>query len=606
MSFLIRLLVWLWPLWLWFGVRHLAALQFVGTVYWGAAQTAAPLALLVVAAMLHRMGLAAQVMLWGACFGSLASGLIGLYWEYLRWEPVLWSTSAATIAAHLDWPLALASLACLMAPWFVRRDLLVRVRNSAPAGLHGSAEWLPMVQARERLGEGSLVLGEAYSPSETPLLAGKALLLRFDGRGHLLTIAGSGSGKTVSVAIPNALTWRGGLVVHDPKGEIYRDTAAHRRALGRTVLRLDPQVDDSDAIDVLSWIARNRSSLAEDARAVVSWMMPTPTEIGPNDYFRKSAASLLELLILFVLTAPELADDQRDLVTVRYFALSPQLEAALRRMIELGPQHAFGALYRRARSFEEMTKAESQWAGIVGELDNATDWLEVESLANLVRADRARFDLDVIAADASVDVYIALPLKTLESTPQCARVLLGALLNAVYERRRANDNSGARTLFLIDEMPRLKKMELLEVARDAGRGLGVTLWCIAQDLGQLRAAYGEHGLTGWLESAHVKQFFGISDIETAERVSKILGTTTVSYESTSVSRQGGLFGLPETSSSVSQHLSARPLLMPDELMHLPVDNAGTPDEQILLVRGMKPIRCGLAKHYRRNDLRTIA
>ena len=143
-------------------------------------------------------------------------------------------------------------------------------------------------------------------------------------------------------------------------------------------------------------------------------------------------------------------------------------------------------------------------------------------------------------------------------------------------------------------------MELLEVARDAGRGLGVTLWCIVQDLGQLRAAYGEYGLTGWLESTQIRQFFGISDIETAERISKLLGTSTVAYESTSISTQGSsLLGLPSASTSTSRQLHGRALMLPEEVMQMRTDAAGVPDEQIVFVRGLKPIRCGMAKYYRR-------
>ena len=41
-------------------------------------------------------------------------------------------------------------------------------------------------------------------------------------------------------------------------------------------------------------------------------------------------------------------------------------------------------------------------------------------------------------------------------------------------------------------------------------------------------------------------------------------------------------------------------------MTLALDEDGVPDEQILFVRGRKPLRCGLAKYHRRPELAVLA
>ena len=53
--------------------------------------------------------------------------------------------------------------------------------------------------------------------------------------GGLVTIAGTGAGKGVSQVIPAQLTWRGSVVVNDPKGELYAITARCRREMGQRV-----------------------------------------------------------------------------------------------------------------------------------------------------------------------------------------------------------------------------------------------------------------------------------------------------------------------------------------------------------------------------------
>ena len=58
---------------------------------------------------------------------------------------------------------------------------------------------------------------------------------------HLLTCAPAGAGKGVAALIPNLLSYRGNCVVVDPKGELFKLTARHRRKkFGHRIIRLDP------------------------------------------------------------------------------------------------------------------------------------------------------------------------------------------------------------------------------------------------------------------------------------------------------------------------------------------------------------------------------
>lgn len=57
---------------------------------------------------------------------------------------------------------------------------------------------------------------------------------------HTCTIAPPSAGKTTGLVIPFARACPDGMVIHDVKGEIYRHTHAARRAMGHTVVALDP------------------------------------------------------------------------------------------------------------------------------------------------------------------------------------------------------------------------------------------------------------------------------------------------------------------------------------------------------------------------------
>ena len=64
-------------------------------------------------------------------------------------------------------------------------------------------------------------------------------LITYAGDGHLITFAPTGTGKTSGSVICNALTHPGQLIVLDIKGEVYKHTAATRRAMGQEVQVLD-------------------------------------------------------------------------------------------------------------------------------------------------------------------------------------------------------------------------------------------------------------------------------------------------------------------------------------------------------------------------------
>ena len=104
------------------------------------------------------------------------------------------------------------------------------------------------------------------------------------------------------------------------------------------------------------------------------------------------------------------------------------------------------------------------------------------------------------------------------------------------------------------------------------------MWPILQDLNQLKDSYRD-GWQTFIGNARVLQFFGTADVFTAEYVSKLLGTTTVWSSGSTGDRE-----------SVSE--TGRALMTPDEVMHLGAD------EELLFVRGVRPIRAEKLPYFR--------
>jgi type IV secretion system protein VirD4 len=477
-----------------------------------------------------------------------------------------------------------------------RRRVPSPVRRAASA-LHGEADWLPIEQARRWFDQGGIIIGEAYRPDLNPKLAGKAPLLRYDGNtgsGHVLVFAGSGGYKTTGTVVPSALEWPSGLVCLDPSAEVVRLVRQARRARGHRVVALDPENPNADSFNALDWIDPSSDRALLDIQAVVAWLAgETPGE-RYDDYFRHAARALLGCLLADLVFDPALPPERKTLALLRERVSRPipELKQLLENIYVKGSAYGFGFPAQLAGNLKDI--AEKQFSGFYGEAGNATSWLALPSLARLVcgQGFRTRNLLS-----GKLDVFINLPLKVLQASPQAARVILGALLNSVYEAR---GRAAGRILFLLDEVARLGYMGILETARDTGRKYGINLCLLYQSLGQLTQSWGLQGRQAWFDSAYLWLFSHIQDYEAAEYLSKACGEFTALGDSTT--EGSGASSSWEHSSrsthySTSQQQIARRLIKPEEIMQ-----GLRYDEQIVLVQNAPPLRCGRAIYFRRPDM----
>ncbi|WP_430246275.1 Ti-type conjugative transfer system protein TraG [Neorhizobium sp. DAR64861/K0K2] len=468
--------------------------------------------------------------------------------------------------------------------------------------VHGEADWMKVQEAAKLFPDpGGIVVGERYRVDRDSVAAvsfraddpstwgegGKSPLLCFDGSfgsSHGIVFAGSGGFKTTSVTVPTALKWGGGLVVLDPSSEVAPMVAEHRRKAGRKVIILDPSAP-SVGFNALDWIGRHGSTKEEDIVAVATWIMTdNPRSASArDDFFRASAMQLLTALIADVCLSGHTDEEDQTLRRVRknLSEPEPQLRA---RLTKIYGQSESDFVKENVSVFVNMTP--ETFSGVYANAVKETHWLSYPNYAALVSGNS--FSTDDLA-EGGTDIFIALDLKVLEAHPGLARVVIGSLLNAIYNR---NGDVKGRALFLLDEVARLGYLRILETARDAGRKYGITLTMIFQSIGQMREAYGGRDATSkWSESASWISFAAINDPDTADYISKRCGDTTVEVDQTN--RSSGMRG---SSRSRSRQLSRRPLILPHEVLRMRAD------EQIVFTSGNPPLRCGRAIWFRRKDM----
>jgi type IV secretion system protein VirD4 len=196
---------------------------------------------------------------------------------------------------------------------------------------------------------------------------------------------------------------------------------------------------------------------------------------------------------------------------------------------------------------------------------------------------------DLVSAGKPVTLYLVVPPSDISRT----KPLIRLILNQIGRRLTETLNTGGghqghcQLLMMLDEFPALGRLDFFESALAFMAGYGIRAYLIAQSLNQIAKAYGDNNAI--LDNCHVRIAFAANDERTAKRISDALGTAT---ELRAQRNYAGHRLAPWLGHvMVSRQETARPLLTPGEVMQLP------PDQAIVLVSGLAPVRAAKLRHY---------
>ena len=428
-----------------------------------------------------------------------------------------------------------------------------------------------------------LMLGKWTGTAKSDRLVG------WQQEGHLLTVAPTGAGKGVGVVIPNLLTYPGSVVAIDPKGENYQISSRNRRRMGQAVFRLDPfSVCCSKRqakLNPLDLLDPETEDFADDA-LVIADMLVLRTGNEKDPHWDEKAIMVLQGLIMFVvINAPE---KDRHLGEVRRLLTSSAdtWDAVLEMMCE-----ADGAIATAANQITRM--AEEERASVLSTAMRHTSFLDSPQIVRSLS--HSSFD-PLTLKQNNTSLYLILPADKLATYSRLLRLWIATTLQVMIKVKSIPQH---RVLFMLDEMAQLGTMQPLVKAISLMRGYHMTLWMILQDLGQLKSLYPDNLWQTFLSNSKIQQYFGVTDQETAEYVSKLAGETTVDVTSTTEGRNTGKSrkdffdntNSKGTNRGKTTTEQIRPLLRPDEVRRLPGD------EQLIFIQGIAPIWANKLKYY---------
>ncbi|MDY0340558.1 MAG: type IV secretory system conjugative DNA transfer family protein [Coriobacteriia bacterium] len=532
--------------------------------------------------------------------------------------PTRWLTAVTSPATLI---LSLLLIAAIVAWWVWISGHLMRPRTSGTGVVAG----IPRTAGRGEHGTSNLMTPAAletsavtWSPGTTPVSGVSGFVIGATpaerGRketyylsgseGHVLVIGSTGSGKTRRIVLPSiyALGELGeSMVIPDPKGELYLTTCEHLKANGYRVDTIDlrdpsrsVQWSPLDLIVDLIWsaeIAHAEDMAHELAKTIVSAQLGGHG--GNEAFWNASAEAIIAATALLIASEPKGVDPLsrnmfnvyrtlgtygKERTAVRAGSLRQEQIYPLKEIIEgLDDRHPAKVAYLAA-SLATGNTASSMYT-------TAANALKIFSNRNMAALTaRSEHNLADVGVRKSA-VFIITPDER-----DAYNVMVTIYVRQLYQAlvKVANTHGGRLPVpvnILFEEFGNIPKIPEFVSMLTMARSRGIRLLMVVQSIEQLeRYAEGRveaASLIGGNCSAIV--YLASASGKTHRLISDLTGTKTIMVRDGGSSQRnsGGLVGASRTTSR-SDKLTSRPVLMPDEIARLSPEVDGA----LVIRRGM--------------------
>ena len=378
--------------------------------------------------------------------------------------------------------------------------------------------------------------------------------------GNIIIIGGNGSGKSSGIMKPTLRTWTGAICATDVKGELstqyerFAEQALQSGSAARPAIIFDPAQVGSIGYDPFWWVSQDDpanlySNIMDMAQTIIPKL---PNDIQP--FWAESEQSAFAAALCY------------------YSRLGLDFGECLCNLLSVS-----------LSTFCEKVKNSNNTLAnmLLGQISE----MKPETLANIDRGLRNK--LLPLAADPYLsrafcrkredakyftwedmerfNVFLKIPPDKI-SQWGCAVNLMYAQLIRFLERRpeqySADGKNNLQTLLLLDEFPRLGKLDVIVDAIPTLRSKNVNFCLAIQSIAQLDRLYGEYGRRIICDNCQYQAILRANDAETQDYLCRLIGTTEVLQENVSMSldEHGEKSGY-----SIQRTIAREPCVFPHEL-----------------------------------------
>lgn len=496
---------------------------------------------------------------------------------------------SACIAALFGWPYGLYGLLICIAAVTFLIVMLVRMGTGSGAydkdrnfsysdkGTYGTSGWMDRKEMKGVLEQVPRLRG--YQGIVLGKLDGKAVGVPEKSRlnSNLAVYGASGSMKTRSFCMNRILQGaaRGeSLIMSDPKSELYEKAAGYLRDKGyivRVFNLVNPE--HSDSWNCLSEIEGQELM----AQLFVDVIIKNTNGTDKGDHFWNSAEmNLLKALVLYVdLCYPE---NERN-IGQAYQLLTQCSEIILNGLFDVLPNgHPAKAPYQLFRQASDSVRG-----GVIIGLGSRLQVFQSEIIRKITASD----EIDMKLPGQKPCAYF-LVTSDQDSTFDFLASLFLSFAFIKLVRYADRECPGGRlpvpVHVLGEELTACGTIPDLSRRLSVIRSRNISMSCVFQNLAGLQNRYPQNLWQEILGNSDVQLFLGCTDPLTAEYVSDRTGLASVEVASQSRQLNTWRFSNYTPDYRESSGVGKRPVLTPDEVLRLPLDEA------LVMIRGKKVLR----------------
>lgn len=452
---------------------------------------------------------------------------------------------------------------------------------------HGSSDWAKSGEEFKKTRDG----GEILNKSEGFILSTKHYLGTDERKvrvnKNVLVYGGSGTGKTTCFVKPNILQKLGSYVITDPKGELYRDTSNYLKEAGYEVKVLN--LVDTKYSNRYNPLAHIQDDTDVDiiAHTIVEGGGKETNQKSNDPFWDETAKMLLKACIYYVISVlPEAEQNLSSCLNIVRAGGADETIFDKLFIAGLKPSHPGRKQYESIRVGADKTK-QSIAISLVSKLTH----FDSQSMQRLTTSNDINFEE---LGRKKTAIYVISP-DSHTTYNYILTIFYGQLLQRLYAEA---DRNGGRlkqpTYLLLDEFSNIGKIPDFNQKLSTSRSRMISISIIVQSLDQLIDLYKDLH-ENIIANCDTQLFLGSQSIKTCEYFSKSLGQKTLTYMSKTKSKDNKDWATQGY--SYGEQRQGRDLMTIDELKRLPMD------DEIILVRGIKPIRAKKAWFFKYHPLR---
>lgn len=387
---------------------------------------------------------------------------------------------------------------------------------------------------------------------------------------HGIALAPTRSGKTAGFVIPTALSFKGSLIIADPKGELETLLAEPLKKAGKTVYALDWSDERAkDAWNPLSLkvfpsVLSSFGKAERQAERIAAMLVGQKGQ--SEDHWEANAKKHIAALILLAVYLAEIAEQRLD-------PNNPATVADYETYREPHLSRVFGFV---AKDVDVQTLLSKGAEAVNSAKDNLRDLLRfaaevgapqriLTDLASWANAPDNEAGSHTTTFLSKLQIWRSRAVKgatrecsfewqDLRETPSVVFIKfpqqdaqsLGVLTALFFETffcwaldvpKKTNECPIA---ILADEFASLPKINLMTDFLSKGAGMGAVVWLIVQDFAQIKATYGDKAFETIKTNCSYLLVYAQNNYATQKELAEMVGKATRKRKSVSKSGKGGV------------------------------------------------------------------